>query len=136
MKLDFSQWLIEMAANTKDELKRMGYDFRVSNSLPQRFSIVVYKDKTWIAEASFTQDEDFVKNDNPHWADIWDDEQDSLKPNEMWITNVWTDPNHQRLGIATAMYQLAQEITGNKIVRTSSSTPDSDALWDQKDRPF
>ncbi len=148
--MNFKHWLIEMAQNTKSQLEQLGYEFRVENYLPRVFSIQVYVSeestggmlpkgsmtKKWVGEASFTQDKNRIQESNPHWADVWDDSQDDLKPNQMWVTNLWVDEKHQRLGIASAMYQLAQQVSGNQIVRTPSTTSDSDAVWAQKNRPF
>jgi hypothetical protein len=44
-------------------------------------------------------------------------------------------PPHKRKGLATAMYQLAEEKTGRKF-RRGVQSPDAQKLWDQKDRPF
>lgn len=134
--MTFKIWLAEMAQNSRSQLEQMGYEFRVENSLPKRLNILVYNDHAWVGEAGFTQDADYIQQENPNWASVWDDEQDNLRPNQIWVANVWVDPKHQRLGIASAMYQLAQEASRCTIVRTPSTTPDSDALWSQKNRPF
>lgn len=130
----FKEWIFnEMAQYNIDQLKQMGYEFRIENNLPESFVILVYKDKQWLAEAFFSQSEEYGK---PHWEDQWDDNKHKLKPNQMWINNLWVDPNHRRMGIASAMYALAEKITKNRIIRTPSTTEDSDALWKQANRPF
>ena len=53
-------------------------------------------------------------------------------------------PDHQRKGLATAMYQLAEKVSGRKMVRDTNpvtGTPGArtlaaEALWSQPNRPF
>ena len=44
-------------------------------------------------------------------------------------------PKHRRKGLATAMYQLAEEKSGRKF-RRGVQSEDAEKLWGQKDRPF
>jgi GNAT superfamily N-acetyltransferase len=47
------------------------------------------------------------------------------------IDDDWTEvlPTYQRLGIATAMYRWAEEITGRKVRPSRSRTADARAFW-------
>lgn len=45
------------------------------------------------------------------------------------------DKDHQRKGIATSLYQHAETLTGKKFA-PAIQTPEGEALWAQKDRPF
>lgn len=47
------------------------------------------------------------------------------------IDDDWTEvlPDYQRLGIATAMYRWAEEITGRKVRPSRSRTADARAFW-------
>jgi len=47
----------------------------------------------------------------------------------------WVGEPHQRKGIATAMYQHAEKITGKKTKR-GMTTGEGPALWSQPNRPF
>lgn len=51
---------------------------------------------------------------------------------------VWTsvDPEHQRKGLATAMYQMAEEKLGRKLQPSLFQSPDAEKLWNQPKRPF
>lgn len=44
---------------------------------------------------------------------------------------VVVDDDHQRRGIASAMYKYVEQQTGKKIVRSTNQTPEGAALWDQ-----
>lgn len=123
---------------TKEQLEQQGYKFRVENKLPWHLSILAYENETWVGEATFSQDKQKVLGDCPDqgWAKVWDEEQDALKPHQMWVTNLWVDYRHRRKGIASALYEIAEQSTGNKIIRTPSRTPDSDVLWKQKNKNF
>lgn len=55
---------------------------------------------------------------------------------EMVPYNVQIHPDHQRKGIGTAMYSLAEEKSGRKIVPSKSQSPGAKALWSQPNRPF
>jgi GNAT superfamily N-acetyltransferase len=93
-----------------------------------------YKDRL-VGHSVFTANEALMKKMYPGWASVWEDE-DKLKPGEMWALMIDVDPEYRRQGIATALYNLAEKITGRKIIRTPAKTPESDALWQQKERPF
>jgi GNAT superfamily N-acetyltransferase len=56
---------------------------------------------------------------------------ESLHPEDVSV-----HPNHQRKGLATAMYQHAERLTGVKTKPAEDNSPDAQALWSQKDRPF
>jgi len=99
------------------QLKEMGFEFIVDDDPSGDFLITVIKDKIDVAEALFTQ-------------------TGNLASNEMSIVDVSTAPAYRRLGIATAMYQIAEQESGKTIVRTPDRTPDSDKLWEQPGRPF
>jgi hypothetical protein len=48
-------------------------------------------------------------------------------------------PDHQRKGLATAMYKEAERVSGKTLIPESDGqqqTDDAKALWNQKDRPF
>lgn len=120
-------------ASNQHELESLGYTFNVVNRLPLDFAIDVVFNKLTVGHSLFTQEEGIVRLDNPNWDAVWND-SDKLKPHQMWVLMVEVDPEHQRKGIASAMYDLAEKITGNKIVRTSSRTPESDALWTSRNR--
>ena len=44
-------------------------------------------------------------------------------------------PDHQRKGLATAMYKLAEKNSGKKVIQ-GGTTPEGSALWSQPNRPF
>lgn len=45
-------------------------------------------------------------------------------------------PDYRRKGLATAMYQHAEKITGKKMVPSDAQSDEARALWRQKKRPF
>lgn len=52
-------------------------------------------------------------------------------------TTVGVAPEHQRKGLASAMYQHAEQQTGKKILhKPGHQLPAGKALWNQKNRPF
>ena len=59
------------------------------------------------------------------------------RPNELFIVNSEVHPQHQRKGLASAAYKLAQEKTGATITpETDNQTDSAKALWSQPNRPF
>ncbi len=50
--------------------------------------------------------------------------------------NITVHPQHRRRGLATAMYQRAEQVLGAKFVPGTSQTKQARALWDQEERPF
>lgn len=50
--------------------------------------------------------------------------------------SVQVHPQHRRKGIATAMYVLAEKVSGKRFVPDTYQTPSGRALWDQPNRPF
>lgn len=49
---------------------------------------------------------------------------------------VEVDEDHQRKGVASAMYSHAEKQTKKKLIPSSSQTDEGEALWAQKNRPF
>jgi|GEM_PF-6145128 len=49
--------------------------------------------------------------------------------------DVYVHPDHQRKGLASAMYKLAEEKTGKKITQ-GLTTPEGSAFWSQLNRSF
>lgn len=45
-------------------------------------------------------------------------------------------PEHQRKGLATGMYQLAEQKLGGKLYHSELQSPDAEKLWAQPNRPF
>lgn len=56
-------------------------------------------------------------------------------PAHMTGWNVEIHPAHQRKGLASAMYRLAEEKSGKKILQ-GGTTPEGSAFWSQPNRPF
>lgn len=54
----------------------------------------------------------------------------------LFPSNVNVDPQHRRKGLATAMYQHAEERFGKKIKPSDMQTSDGESLWSQPQRPF
>ena len=50
--------------------------------------------------------------------------------------NTEVEPEFQRQGVATAMYQFAEQETGLQIERNRMQSPAGRALWEQKNRSF
>ena len=56
--------------------------------------------------------------------------------NELNVLAADVHPDHQRKGIATAVYNQMESKTNLKLTPTSSQTQDARALWNQPNRPF
>lgn len=54
----------------------------------------------------------------------------------LYVSNAETYPDHQRKGLATAAYQLAEKIHKKRITPEHLQTRDAEALWNQPNRPF
>jgi GNAT superfamily N-acetyltransferase len=50
--------------------------------------------------------------------------------------SVWVDEEHQRKGLGSAMYVLAEKKSGLKIIRSDIQEPDGEAFWNQPNRKF
>jgi GNAT superfamily N-acetyltransferase len=58
-------------------------------------------------------------------------------PSGHWnSTSVYVHPDHQRKGIASAMYNHFQEQTGNTLTPHHNQSPEGQALWSNKSKPF
>lgn len=77
---------------------------------------------------------EFIHSDNGKTIESYDDgiSFDETSP------KVIVRPQHQKKGLGTAMYQMAEQATGKKIrnIRAKKRTTAGQALWNQKNRPF
>ncbi len=96
----------------------MGYDFRPTRVNNVYTTIVVYFQNDWVAEATFNES------------------SKDLKPNEMYASNLWVDEKHRRNGIASALYQMAEQMTGKTVKRTNNQSEDAMKLWNNPNRSF
>lgn len=60
----------------------------------------------------------------------------SKKNNQLNVLAAEVHPDHQRKGIATAVYSQIEKKTNLKLTPTLSQTQDARALWAQPNRPF
>lgn len=60
----------------------------------------------------------------------------SKKNNQLNVLAAEVHPDHQRKGIATAVYSQIEKKTNLKLTPTLSQTQDAKALWAQPNRPF
>ncbi len=56
--------------------------------------------------------------------------------NYITVSLIKIDREHRRKGLATAMYQAAEQHWGKKIKASGYRMPDGHALWAQPNRPF
>jgi 8-oxo-dGTP pyrophosphatase MutT (NUDIX family)/GNAT superfamily N-acetyltransferase len=57
-------------------------------------------------------------------------------PPKMMVSDVEVDEEHQRQGLATQMYVLAEKLAGKKLHPYPEQYDDGKALWSQPNRPF
>jgi hypothetical protein len=61
---------------------------------------------------------------------------DNHQDNSMFALETEVDEDHQRKGLASAMYRLAEEKTGRKFSPSPHQTDEGAAIWNQPNRPF
>lgn len=61
---------------------------------------------------------------------------DDTDPESIYAVLAETHPDHQRKGLATAAYKLAEKITQKKLEPSFSQSSEAQKLWAQKKRPF
>lgn len=54
----------------------------------------------------------------------------------LFSNGTYVEPEHRRKGLAGAMYQHAEKITGRKFVPSDDQSTDGEYLWSQPSRPF
>jgi GNAT superfamily N-acetyltransferase len=59
-----------------------------------------------------------------------------LRGGRLESSDTEVDKNYWRQGIATALYQYAEGLTGFQIKPHMTQSPAGRALWQQKNRPF
>ena len=57
-------------------------------------------------------------------------------PHGIKVSMVYVDPEHQRKGLATAMYQAVETKTKTKLIPSDKQTAQGQALWEQPNRQF
>lgn len=55
---------------------------------------------------------------------------------KMMVSNVLVEPAHRRRGVASAMYQLAEKLSGKKLHPYPEQKAPGKKLWAQPERPF
>jgi hypothetical protein len=83
-----------------------------------------------VADASFNTD---IKGSG-EWKEV--DEEFLPKKGEMYVGLIEIDPKYRRMGIATYLYWKAEQLTGNKLIRSPAQTDMAEKVWDQPHRPF
>jgi len=58
------------------------------------------------------------------------------RPGTLYPTGIQVHPQHQRKGLATAMYQRAEQVLGLPMAPGSYQSPEAQMLWNQPSRPF
>lgn len=61
----------------------------------------------------------------------WSHEHKGISSHETKI-----HPEHRRKGLATALYQYAEQLSGKRMYPHHSQTSEANELWAQPDRPF
>ena len=60
----------------------------------------------------------------------------NIHTKDMYSTETWVQPNHRRKGVATAMYQHAEKVTGKKMSPSTQQSPKGERLWGGKKGKF
>jgi len=74
---------------------------------------------------------------NKHIASFsFSPDYDSNGTKKDWVATSWVDPKHQRKGLASHTYRMAEKKHGMKLVSDQSQSEDAKALWANPDRKF
>ena len=97
------------------------FENAITFSTKTRYSLTDDLECEWLVQDCA---EDFFHNHDANWSGV-------LQSN--------THTNHQRKGLATSAYQLAEQISGKPLLPQDdfgAQTEDAEALWNQPSRPF
>lgn len=114
---------VSIGADKEGDLDKKGYDIQHWVDKDGFHNVTATKDGQTVGYASFTYD--YIPNELGT----------GLVPGDLKGWDLYVHPDHRRKGLASAMYNLAEQKSGKKIIQ-GGVTPDGHKFWSNPKRSF